>query len=284
MTSMVGFGRGLLTRRGTTSGGGGRDGGLLALVWLGVLALGTAEARAETVGRPSVSNTEAQSNGDSIWSDVSGDGRFVAFSSDANNLVHGDTNGVTDVFVRDRQAGTTTRVSVGPGGAQGNDDSVNIPSISRNGRYAAFTSLATNLVPGDANGVHDVFVHDRQARTTRRVSVASGGVEGNDNSYDPSLSADGRFVVFYSAATNLVPGDTNGELDVFLHELGTGRTERVSVGVGGCKGTISATRAASRRTGGSSGSGQTPATSCRATATACRTCSCATGSGVPRSG
>ena len=94
---------------------------------------------------------------DSFDPAISADGRFVAFSSDATNLVPGDTNGTADVFVRDRQTGTTRRVSVGPGGAQGNGDSVD-PALSADGRFVAFESDATNLVPGDTNGVDDVFV------------------------------------------------------------------------------------------------------------------------------
>ena len=126
---------------------------------------------------------------------ISADGRFVAFSSDATNLVPGDTNGTADVFVRDRQTGTTRRVSVGSGGAQGNGLSVD-PAISADGRFVAFASDATNLVPGDTNGADDVFVRDRQTGTTRRVSVGSGGAQGDRVSFDPAISADGRFVAF----------------------------------------------------------------------------------------
>ena len=120
----------------------------------------------------------------------------------------GDTNEATDVFVRDRQTGATRRVSVGPGGVQG-DSSSFTPSISADGRFVAFSSSASNLVPDDINGIPDVFVRDRQTGTTRRVSVGPGGVQGNSSSFDPAISADGRFVAFISAASNLVPGDTN---------------------------------------------------------------------------
>src|SRR5207247_7640760 len=123
--------------------------------------------------------------------------RFVALDSAATGLVAGDTNGVSDVFVHDRQTGTTERVSVASGGAQGNGSSGLIgfafpPALSADGRFIAFHSAATNLVTGDTNGAADVFVHDRQTGTTERVSVASGGTEGNDASLGSALSAAGR--------------------------------------------------------------------------------------------
>ena len=165
---------------------------------------------------------------------VSADGRFVVFSSDATDLIGGDTNGVEDVFVHDRETGITERVSVGPG-VQGNAGSFEA-SISADGRFVAFTSDASNLLgPGaDTNGFADVFVRDRQMGTTERVSVGPGGLEADLDSNTPSISADGRFVAFLSAATNLLgPGaDTNGFVDVFVHDRQMGITERVSVGPG----------------------------------------------------
>src|SRR5439155_1754636 len=159
---------------------------------------------------------------------LSADGRFVAFVSFATNLVAGDTNGATDVFVHDRQTGTTERVSVASDGTQGNAASAGA-ALSADGRFVAFHSYATNLVAGDTNGATDVFVHDRQTGTTERVSVSSGGTEGNGFSAAPALSADGRFVAFHNTATNLVAGDTNGKTDVFVHDRQTGTTERTSV-------------------------------------------------------
>ncbi len=175
-----------------------------------------------TTVRVSVATGGAQGNANSLnaFSSISADGRFVAFESDATNLVAGDTNGSADVFVRDRLSGTTERVSLAAGGAQGNADSLG-PSISASGRFVAFWSLATNLVAGDTNAWNDVFVRDRQSATTERVSVATGGAQGDFNSYDPSISADGRFVAFESGATNLVAGDTNGSFDVFLRDRAT---------------------------------------------------------------
>jgi hypothetical protein len=144
----------------------------------------------------------------------------VAFESVANNLVSGDTNGWRDVFVRDRQSGTTERVSVDSAEAAGNSDSVE-PSISGDGRYVAFPSDASNLVSGDTNGSVDVFVRDRQSGTTERVSVGSGGAQGNGDSDFASISSDGHAVAFQSSASNLVSGDTNVAEDIFVRDQKT---------------------------------------------------------------
>src|SRR5207253_961741 len=137
------------------------------------------------------------------------DGQLVAFASDASNLVAGDTNGAEDGFVHNLTTGQTVRVSVDSAGTQGNGASF-FPVISADGRLVAFASSATNLVPGDTNGVKDIFVRDLTTGQTVRVSVDSAGIQGNGASFSPSLSADGRLVAFDSFATNLVPGDTNG--------------------------------------------------------------------------
>jgi Tol biopolymer transport system component len=169
---------------------------------------------------------------------ISADGRFVAFYSFATNLLGpgGDTNGFSDVFVHDRQTGTTEIVSVGPGGLPADNHSF-VSSISADGRFVAFESLATNLlgVGGDTNMHQDVFVHDRQLGPTEIVSVGPGGLPADNDSFGPSISADGRFVAFYSLATNLLGpgGDTNAHLDVFVHDRQMGTTERVSVGPNG---------------------------------------------------
>lgn len=149
---------------------------------------------------------------------VSGHGRFVAFESDASNLVNGDTNGRSDVFLRDMAKNITKRMSVGAGGAQGNQPSTE-PDISANGRYVAFTSDASNLVTGDT-GRSDVFVRDRATRETSRVSVTNAGAQANRGSYYPAVTAHGRYVAFTSTASNLVAGDTNGEPDVFVRDRG----------------------------------------------------------------
>jgi Tol biopolymer transport system component len=176
-----------------------------------------------------------EGNGGSLYPKISADGRYVVFMSDATNLVAGDTNVKSDIFVRDRQTGTTTLVSKDSAGVEGNENS-NYPSISGNSRYVAFESDATNLVSGDTNVKRDVFVRDRQSGTTTLVSKDSAGVEGNDMSYLPSLSADGRYVGFYSDATNLVSGDTNTASDVFVRDRNTGTTTRASKNSAGVEG------------------------------------------------
>jgi len=132
-------------------------------------------------------------------------------------------------------AQATTRVSVSSTGAEGNDGSFS-PSVSADGRYVAFESLASNLVVSDGNGARDIFVHDRDTGATERVSVDSSGTEGDGGSYDPSISADGRYVAFASDADNLVANDTNGARDVFVHDRVTGATTRVSVDSAGIQG------------------------------------------------
>jgi Tol biopolymer transport system component len=173
--------------------------------------------------RVSVASGGVQLNGDAGGM-LSADGRFVVLESPASNAVPGDTNGVGDVFVYDRQTGQTTRVSVSSTGAQGMGES-SAASISADGRYVAFRSAASNLVPGDTNGMVDEFVHDRLTGQTVRVNVALDGTQANNFSTgDPDdgccistfISADGRSVVITSLASNLVAGDTNGVDDVFV--------------------------------------------------------------------
>lgn len=176
--------------------------------------------------RVSVSSDEAQANGSSYSPSIAG--RFVTFISSAPNLVPDDTNGSEDVFVRDLVAGTTERVSVSSTGEEGNSSST-AASISAGGRFVAFSSFASNLVAGDTNSAFDSFVHDRQTGITERVSVNSREVQGDAMSVDPSVSQNGRFVAFYSDATNLVPGDTNARTDIFVRDRVLGRTERISV-------------------------------------------------------
>ncbi|MCI0586754.1 MAG: hypothetical protein L0323_07950 [Planctomycetes bacterium] len=188
-----------------------------------------------TLVRVSVDSTGAQADGDSLSCSISDNGRFVAFDSLATNLVPGDTNGASDVFVHDVKMGTTVRVSVDSQGAQGNAASSS-PSISGNGRFVVFLSLASNLVPGDTNGARDVFVHDVRTGATVRASVDSEGAQADEDCFFPSISGNGKVVAFQSAATNLVPGDTGGNSDVFVHDVKTGSTIRVSVDSEGVQG------------------------------------------------
>src|SRR5207248_287033 len=173
-----------------------RFGLAVSIVCLVSLGLGeTPQARAASTERVSVASDGTQGNGDSEDTSVNADGRFVGFFSAASNLVPGDTNGVIDSFIRDRQTGSTQRVSVSDSGQQGNGDSFS-PWMSADGRFAAFRSQASNLVPGDSNGVLDVFVYDRQSGTIERVSVDSAGAQANGPSGGLSISADGRYVAF----------------------------------------------------------------------------------------
>jgi Tol biopolymer transport system component len=174
-------------------------------------------------------------NGASVFPAISADGRHVSFTSGATNLVAGDTNGQTDVFVWDRGSGAVERVNLRAGGGQALGGFSSGSAISADGRFVTYDSSAGNLVPGDSNGAQDVFVRDRAAGTTERVSVSSSGAQANEASVSPAISADGRFVAFVSFATNLVPGDTNGSFDVFVHDRVTGWTERVSVSSAGAQ-------------------------------------------------
>jgi len=159
----------------------------------------------QTVRTTYLATGGAQGNGDSFTEGISSDGRFVLFESDATNLVLGDTNAARDAFVHDRQTGLTERISVAGDGTQGNASSF-AGSITTDGRFVTFGSYASNLVAGDTNGFADGFVRDRLANSTERTTVASDGTQGNDISGRGQISGDGRFVTFYSAASNLVPG------------------------------------------------------------------------------
>ncbi len=204
-----------------------------------VLLTVAAPASARTHSAPpelalvSVSTSGDHANGPSERPTISLDGRYVAFTSYASNLVADDTNDTTDVFVRDLRAGRTQRVSVASDGSQANGGSAIDPQINGSGRYVAFVSEATNLVAGDTNGANDVFLRDLKTGRTERVSVASGGGQSNANSSKPTVSRDGRFVAFTSAASNLVAGDTNDTWDSFVYDRWTRQTERLSVSTSG---------------------------------------------------
>jgi Tol biopolymer transport system component len=241
----------------------------------------------------SISSAGEQANGYSGSPAISADGRYVAFLSDASNLVSGDTNGKTDVFVHDLHRGQTERISISTRADQAGADSHPPLSISANGRFVAFSSSASNLVSADSNSARDVFVRDRLLRMTERVSISTTGRQGDGlssqpsissdgrfvaftsqaaslapvgapfcapqqpclnvfvydrqekalelvslssnqepgslHSHSPSISADGRFIAFVSAAANLVEDDTNDRMDVFVRDRRLGLTERISV-------------------------------------------------------
>lgn len=186
--------------------------------------------------RVSEASDGTESDGPSVFqAEISGDGRYVAFGAFTNTLVPADHNPYSDIFVKDRQTGNIERVSVTSSGGEADAGALGA-SISADGRYVAFETMA-HLVPGDSAVAQwsDVFVHDRVTRTTERVSVSSEGVEGNHNSNFGRISDDGRYVLFSSTASNLVPGDTNREQDAFVHDRLTGVTERVSVGSDGAQ-------------------------------------------------
>jgi hypothetical protein len=193
------------------------------------------DLKTNAIERISVSSSGTQANGESRFAQVTPDGRYVVFQSEASNLVSGDTNGVWDVFVRDRLLSTTERVSISSSGTQGNNHSVR-PSISADGCKIVFHSWATNLVSGDTNGKADVFLHNHCAgHTTQRVSVSSSGTQANDESLFPKISGNGDVVVFHSLASNLVGGDTNSQRDTFVRVISSSTTERVSVSSSGAQ-------------------------------------------------
>jgi Tol biopolymer transport system component len=187
----------------------------------------------EKTTRVSVASNGAQGAGESLRPSISGDGRWVAFQSEVV-FDASDTNKSRDVYLHDRESGTTTRVSLSDSEAESDGGSFS-PSLSADGRSVAFWSNASNLVEGDTNGTSDVFVRDVTEGTTVRASVDNTGAEGNDDSSDPAISPDGHFVAYWSAAGNLVSGDTNGVRDVFLHDLTKGETTRASVASDGAQ-------------------------------------------------
>ena len=155
-------------------------------------------------------------NAYSIDASVSVDGGVVAFSSPANDLVAGDRNGAGDIFVW--ESGRIELASIGTSGVQGNDTSLE-SALSADGRFVAFTSFASNIARNDTNDHADIFLRDRQGPYTERVSVSSDGRQANGDSWQPCVSADGRYVAFYSTATNLVPDDTNDMFDTFVKRV-----------------------------------------------------------------
>lgn len=193
-------------------------------------------------GFVSVSSSGIQGIGRSSLPDINPSGRYVAFTSDAPNLVPGDTNLAIDVFLRDLRLGSTERISLDSEGDQVENPGASAAdrrvSINANGRYVAFSSSASHLVAEDTNGFEDAFVRDRKTGETRRVSLASDGVQGNGASSVTSISSDGRYVTLGSSASNLVANDTNGFSDAFVADLHAGSIERVSIASDGTQGTM----------------------------------------------
>lgn len=165
----------------------------------------------------SVNLSNEQGNDSSSIPSISMDGRYIAYLSNANNLVPDDSNGYFDIFVFDSQTGQTNRVSLNSNGTQSNGNSFE-PFLSANGRYVTFQSEASNLVPNDTNGDTDIFVHDIQTGETIRVSINSNGIEGDKDSMDPAVSANGLLITFWAYANNLVPNDVNPSRDIFISD------------------------------------------------------------------
>ena len=194
----------------------------------GISDLFVFDSQLRTIKRANVSTTGIQANDNSLVPALSRDGRFVVFHSLADNLVVGDTNGTNDIFVHDLLSGETNMVSVRNDGQTVIADSA-YASINEDGRFIAFQSDGNQFVPGDNNGSHDIFVKDRLTGNIELVSASSNGVPGNSYSTLPVISSDGRFVVFTSAANNLVQNDSNGKVDVFVHDRTLKTTRLVSV-------------------------------------------------------
>ena len=206
----------------------------------------------EIMERVSVASNGTAGNEASGYNDlasVSNDGRYVVFSSEASNLVADDTNtdcqrsylndnsewvtasfNCSDIFVKDRLTNEIRLISVSSTGVHGNDSST-LPSMSADGRYVAFVSSADNLVENDTNETRDIFVHDLQTGETKRVSIASDGTQANDSSLINRISADGQYVAFETFADNLSLEDVDDQLDVYVHNLKTGETSHISVGL-----------------------------------------------------
>jgi hypothetical protein len=208
----------------------------LAALILATSVMCARAAPAQSVTRISVDASDSQANALSRDPSVSADGRYIAFTSSATNLVPNDTNGSDDIFVKDVVLHTITRVSVRSDGTQGvglNET----PRISANGRFVAFMSTMA-LAPEDTTAClgiecRDIYVHDLVSGDTTLVSVATDGTQANRYSWHPAISGDGRYVAFESGATNLVPDDTNGAFDIFVRDRVAGTTTRVSVATGG---------------------------------------------------
>ncbi|NMC64364.1 MAG: hypothetical protein GYA55_14465 [SAR324 cluster bacterium] len=192
---------------------------------------------AGTTSRISISSTGTEANGSSKFPSISGDGNLVVFMSDASNLVEADTNGFTDIFLRNISEATTIRISQSSNGEEANGNS-SMPAISADGKFIAFSSNATNLSSKCVNGLRNIFVYNVATHAINCVSISSTGNSGNADSGfgELSLSQYGRYVAFSSDANNLVQNDSNGKRDVFVHDLDTARTTLVSKSLRGTYG------------------------------------------------
>ena len=232
-----------------------------------------------TTTRVSVPSDGAQASGLSGSAEISGDGATIVFDSDAGDLVDGDTNGLPDIYSHDRRTGETTRVSVTAQGVQGDGLSVR-PVVSRDGGFVAFSSLSTNLVPGNTSDIGDAFRVDMSSAETTRVSLRADGDQASGGSpftstYPLAITTDGTRVSF-ETESDLVDDDTNGQIDVYVRERDAATTTRMSVGSQTTSSTAPAATARCRLTGGACCSGRSRTASSAETTTAWPTCSSAT--------
>ena len=181
----------------------------------------------KTTKRINLAANGNQANGSSDLGDISDDGRYISYTSDASNLVPDDSNGQSDIFVYDLTTNSTQRINLANNGTQANGDSSS-SSLSSDGRYIAYESTASNLVTNDTNGQSDIFVYDLLESTTERVDVNSDGIQSNGDSSAASISDDGRYVAFLSEANNLV-SDNNAQFNIFLRD----RTEQTTISLDG---------------------------------------------------
>jgi Tol biopolymer transport system component len=206
----------------------------IILMFVFILTISGAVSATEKV---SVNSTGGNvTNGDSYGPSISADGRYVAFESYATNLVSGDTNSLSDIFVKDTKTKTVERVSLKKDGNQITDSGSSYPVISANGRYVAYISTGDL---GWGSGTSQIYLYDRIAKSTELVSQSSKLIVGNTDSYSPSISADGRYVAFYSDANNLMDpnfetsaSDSNGVSDIFVRDRVAGTTKRVNLNNG----------------------------------------------------
>lgn len=202
---------------------------VLAAVTLLLGAISGSAMGLATIERASVTSFGAQGNYYSEHPSLSPDGRWVAFQSFSTDLVSGDANGTFDAFLKDMDSGILERVSTTSAGVEGNSASTR-PVVSTDGRFVAFESTSTNLVPPDTNGSRDIFVKDTGDENIQLISSSSAGAPATGSSSSPAITPSGRYIAFSSLAANLVDGDTNGQADIFIKDRETGATSRLNTG------------------------------------------------------
>ena len=175
--------------------------------------------------RISIGHDGSQGDGRSFLASISADGNFITYVSGATNILPNGTS-AWDVYVYDRNLGTTSLITIGYDGTNANSSSAHFsgsnqsaPAISADGRFIAFSSYASNLVPNDTNGLIDVFLYDQQTGSTSLASISNSGAQPNNESFWADVSDDGRYVVFNSSANNLYPGDTIARFEVFVRDM-----------------------------------------------------------------